>query len=250
MGRRDHTDMGGPGCAFLTTQWSLIEELQAGTDEDSMLIDSLLRRYWKPVYYYLRRRGCDNEQAKDLTQGFFHEIVLGRDLLERADREKGRFRSFLLHALDHYLINERKRAGTRRRYPRGGWVALDETGLVALPGMMSSLTPEDCYNYAWLCDLLEKVLAEVEADCRSDGLDLHWTVFRERVVRPILEDSAPPSARELCERLGIDGEKRVANMLITVKRRFQAAIRGHVRNTVAREEQIDDEVQELLGYVP
>jgi len=250
MSRRDDTEMGGTGYAFLTTHWSLINGFQSSVDKDNALINALLKQYWKPVYCYLRRKGCDNEQAKDLTQGFFHEIVLNRGLLGRADQTKGRFRAFLLHALDQYLINEQSRDKAKKRYPKEGLIPLESIDLLTLPQMISSMTPEDCYNYTWLSDLLGRVLVEVETDCRSDGLDLHWIVFRERIVMPILEDASSPSAREICDKCGIDSEKKVSNMLVTVKRRFQTAIRKHIRNTVANEDDIDDEVQELFQYLP
>ena len=98
MREKDQTDMGGERETFLTTHWSLIEDVQSGDDKDRALIGLLLDKYWKPVYCYLRRKGYNNEQAKDLTQGFFHEVVLSRELVRRADQSKGRFRSFLLHA--------------------------------------------------------------------------------------------------------------------------------------------------------
>jgi DNA-directed RNA polymerase specialized sigma24 family protein len=250
MSGRDYTDMGGAGYAFLTTQWSLIEGIQSADDKDGKLIGTLLARYWKPVYYYLRRKGCDNERAKDLTQGFFHEVVLNRGLLQRADQSKGRFRAFLLHALDQYLINENAKEKAQKRLPKGRCISFDLTDPPVLPQTISSMTPEDCYNYAWLSDLLEQVLAEVEADCHDDGLDLHWQVFRDRLVQPILQDSPPPSLQDLTEKYGIGDEKRASNMLVTVKRRFQTAIRQRVRNTVANEDDVDDEVQELLQYLP
>ena len=92
--------MGGAREVFLTTHWSLIGDIQSKHDKDQALMNLLLKRYWKPVYSYLRQKGYDNEQAKDLTQGFFYEVVLNRNLVQRADQCKGRFRSFLLHALN------------------------------------------------------------------------------------------------------------------------------------------------------
>jgi len=88
MAYSDQTGMGGTRQAFLTTQWSLIEDIQDGKDQDKALIGFLLRQYWKPVYCYLRCKGYGNEQAKDLTQGFFHEVVLNRDLVGRADQSR------------------------------------------------------------------------------------------------------------------------------------------------------------------
>jgi DNA-directed RNA polymerase specialized sigma24 family protein len=249
-GRQNDTDMGGSGQAFPSTHWSLLDRTPRDGDGDAALIDGLLKRYWKPVYCYLRRRGYPNEQAKDLTQGFFHEIVLNRHLLQRADPSKGRFRALLRHALNQYVSDERTRVRTRKRWPRGGLISLGAMDVSVLPRTISSLTPEDCYNYAWLCDLLERILAEVEADCRRDGLDLPWTVFRERIVQPSFGDHVSPSLKELCDKYGIDDEKKVSNMLITVKRRFQAAIRRHVRNTVASDQEVDEEVQELFQYLP
>src|SRR5512137_1615429 len=99
MAPRDQTDMGGTAETFLTTHWSLIEGVQKQQDPDRALIDLLLGRYWKPVYCFIRRKGYANEEAKDLTQGFFHEVVLNRHLFERADPNRGSFRSLLLHAL-------------------------------------------------------------------------------------------------------------------------------------------------------
>ncbi len=106
MGKYDRTELGGQGGAFETTHWT--EILSARTLDENRrkaTMDKLLGRYWKPVYCYLRRKGRDNETAKDLTQGFFQEVVLGRDLVQKAESQKGRFRTFLLTALDHYVTS-------------------------------------------------------------------------------------------------------------------------------------------------
>jgi RNA polymerase sigma-70 factor (ECF subfamily) len=250
VSERDYTDMGGSGYAFLTTRWSVIERIQAGEGQDDALIEALIQRYWKPVYYYLRRKGYGNEQAKDLTQGFFCEIILNRGLLRRADRNKGRFRAFLLHALNQYLLDQKDKANARKRSPRGGRIPLDDVDIPSLPQMICSLTPEDCYNYCWLCDLLEDVLAEVESNCRSDGLETHWTIFCEKIVKPLLGGTVSPSRRELCRRFGVEDEKKVSNMLITVKRRFQSTIHEHISATVTSDDEVDDEIRELLQYLP
>ena len=98
--------MGGERESFLSTHWSLINDVKTHPEQDRALIGLLLQQYWKPVYCYLRRRGYHNEQAKDLTQAFLHEVVLNRHLVDRADPSKGRFRTFLLHALNQYLLDE------------------------------------------------------------------------------------------------------------------------------------------------
>ena len=81
-----------------------------------------------------------------------------------------------------------------------------------------------------------------------EGLEIHWSIFHERVVRPILEDIEPASLGELCKQHGAVGEKQASNMVVTVKRRFQAAMRDHIRRTVLAEDQITDELAELMKF--
>ena len=250
MQRRDYTDMGGAGGAFLTTHWSLIEDVKKRTDEDRALIGLLLERYWKPVYCYLRQKGYDNEQAKDLTQGFFHEIVLNLNLIQRADQSKGRFRSFLLYALNQYLMNEKRRETAQKNIPKDKIVSLDAIEPPVLPQSVIESSPEDSYNYAWVSALLDQVLSDVKRTCYEQGMETHWCVFRERVVEPMLNNAAPRSLTAICEEHGIESEKKASNMIVTVKRRFQATLKQYIRNTVASESQMADELKEIMKFLP
>jgi RNA polymerase sigma-70 factor (ECF subfamily) len=251
MKHDDMTDMGGTGEAFLTTHWSVIENIGSSDEDRSRaLIGSLLSKYWKPVYCYLRRRGHDNEQAKDLTQGFFHEVVLGRSLIQKADQSKGRFRSFLLIALNRYLITARTGQAAQKRIPKSKLVRLDVLDSPELRQAASELTAEDSFNYAWVSALLEQVLGEVEAKCHEDGKTVHWHVFGDRVLDPIMDKTDPPSMKEICRKYGIEGEAKASNMMVTVKRRFQAALEDHLRGLVASEEQVDEELAEIMRFLP
>jgi len=249
MGKRDYTDIGGAAAAFLTTHWSLIDGIRSGEDENSALIGLLLETYWKPVYCYLRRKGCDNEQAKDLTQGFFHEVVLNRNLTQRAEQCKGRFRSFLLHALNQYVIDQKREDSAKKR-TGGKRVPLDISDPPVLPQTICESRPEDSFNYAWKTALLDRVLAQVEADCLEQAMETHWKVFQDKVVEPILENVETPSLSEICARHAIEDEAKASNMIVTVKRRFQAALKEHVRNTVTSDDEIDDELREILRLLP
>jgi DNA-directed RNA polymerase specialized sigma24 family protein len=246
MKRGDYTDMGGTGAAFLTTHWSLVE--QAGTDQ--ALIGSLFERYWKPVYCYLRRKGYGNEDAKDLTQGFFHEIVLGHHLVEKADPSKGRFRSYLLVALDRYLLNVKDKREARKRIPPDRLIALDTMDLSELPPAISGLDAEASFNYAWVSTLLEEVLEQVQNECHQEGLGTHWQLFHERVLQPIVEAAEPPPLAELCGRHGILDTGKASNMVITVKRRFQTALYRQLRRLVASDEQVREEFEEIRRFFP
>jgi RNA polymerase sigma-70 factor (ECF subfamily) len=250
MASRDQTDMGGPKDTFLTTHWSLIDEIKKGADQDQSLIGSLLGRYWKPVYCYLRRKGYDNDQAKDLTQGFFHEVVLNRNLVQRAEQSKGRFRTFLLHALNHYVINVKRKQTVQTRIPKDRMIPLDAVDPSALPQTLSEASPEDSYNYTWLSALLDQTLSELRVECRNEGLDLHWQVFYDRVVGPTLHDAAAPSLADVCREYGIGDEKKAANMTVTIKRRFQKILKRHVRSTVISDADVDDELREIMRFLP
>lgn len=247
---RDQTDMGGTRGVFLTTHWSLIEGIKDGSDVDGALIELLLRIYWKPVYCYLRHKGYDNEQAKDLTQDFFHEVVLNRNLVNRADKDRGRFRSFLLYALKQYLINQDRNQRAQKRIPREKLTSLEIAELPDLPQSFVQATAEDSYHYAWLSALLERATAKVRTACQEQGMETHWILFHERILQPILNNSNPTSLTKLCENHGIEDTKKASNMIVTVKRRFRNVLLDLVRKTVVSEEQANEEFQYLLKFLP
>jgi RNA polymerase sigma-70 factor (ECF subfamily) len=246
----DQTSMGGVGKAFLTTHWSLIEKAQANEQGNRALIGLLLNKYWKPVYCYLRRKGYDNEQAKDLTQGFFHEIVLGRGLIDKADQSKGRFRSFLLLALNRYLININEQESAQKRIPREMLVRLDQVELPDLPDSLVQSAPEETFNYAWVSALLEQVLEQVQTKCSTRDLTIHWKVFKDRIVMPILNRTEPLSMKEICNKYEIEDTIKASNMITTVKRLFQTVLKQHVRNSVMSDEDTADELEQIKRFFP
>jgi DNA-directed RNA polymerase specialized sigma24 family protein len=242
----DKTDIGGMRDAFLTTHWSLIEGIHSD-NKNHALIDSLLGLYWKPVYCYLRQKHYGNEEAKDLTQGFFHEIVINRNLVQRADRAKGRFRTFLLHALNQYLINEHKKQRAHKRHPKGGIVSLDWDNPPSLPQEISQATPEDSYNYVWMSSLLDQALNEVKTYYADQGKALHWQVFSMRIVQPTLENARPPSLHDIAQDFGIESEQKVTNMIVTVKRFFRKTLIHQLRITVLTHKDAEGELGEIMS---
>jgi len=239
--------MGGTGDAFLTTHWSLIDGVGKGEDKDRVLVGLLLERYWKPVYCFLRHKGYANEEAKDLTQAFFHEVVLNRNLISRADSSQGHFRTFLLHALGQFLIDIHRKKNVRKRIPEKKVVSLELMDPPALSSIATQGSAEDCFNYSWKSSLIDQALATTRKGCYEKGLQVHWSVFVERILKPILENRVAPSIKEICVRFGIDSETVASNMLVTVKRRFKAALRTSIGKTVLAQGDVDGELQELLN---
>jgi len=246
MGRTDKTSMGGRGEAFQTTHWTEIARVREGDAVGRAALESVLARYWKPAYCYLRRKGYGNEEAKDLTQGFFHEIVLNRHLVEHADQAKGRFRTFLLMALSRYAVSERRYEQAQKRAPERGFLRLDGEDEACFPEPAETVTPEQAFDHAWASALVGQVIAEVGSECLADGKAVHWFVFSARVVRPLMDDVAPQPLGELCAEYDIPDEAQASNMVVTVKRRFRAALERHVRQMVDSDEDVEAEISDLI----
>jgi RNA polymerase sigma-70 factor (ECF subfamily) len=248
MKHKDQTDIGGMRESFLTTHWSLIEGIGKHKDKEQALISLLIERYWKPVYCYLRRKGYDNEQAKDMTQGFFHEIVLSRRMVERTDSSKGRFRSFLLYSLNQYLIDQKRKETSKKRIPNDKLVFLDFSEIPILPQMILERSPEECFSYAWKSDLIDRTVQDVHAECEKKGLQTHWYIFRDKVLLPTLKSEESQPMKVIGARYGIESESRAFNMLLTVKRHFKTTLRRNIANTVLSEKDVDEEGRDLLKF--
>jgi hypothetical protein len=248
MRESDRTDMGGVTEHFLTTHWSIIEHVKDQQSPDGAMIESLLKRYWKPVYCYLRRKGYGNERSKDLTQGFFCAVVLDRDLVQRADRTRGRFRTFLLHALDQYVINENAKQNAQKRHPQGRVLSLDSEDLPELPAWVNEQDSQHVFDYAWMSTLLDSVMSEVETFYTDQDKSVYWHLLYDRIVQPILDNTKPPTLPELSETYDIESQRKVSNMLVTAKRHFQQELMRQLRLTVLDEETTHEELEEIIGF--
>jgi RNA polymerase sigma-70 factor (ECF subfamily) len=200
------TDLLGPSKDFVKTSWSLVKSASKGAGWDP-----LIRLYWKPLYFYVRRRGIDNETAKDLIQDFL-TMLLERRSIEKADPSRGRFRTFLLAALDNFLADWKRRE-TRQKRGRGAPVLSfdfadgerDYTLEVA-----SGETPERLACRAWAHQLLDQCLLEHEgipSHVAALRLRLKGADYKEICAHTRLSDSAAQLAvhrlsREFGEILG------------------------------------------------
>jgi RNA polymerase sigma-70 factor (ECF subfamily) len=246
MSPKDKTSLGGPNEQFETTDWTCIFDAQAQDEgRQRAAMENLVAQYWKPVYCFLRRKGYDNEAAKDLTQDFFGEVVLRRRLVQKADRAKGRFRNFLLRSLELYARYLYRTRTSKKRRPDKGLVSLEGLDSFNVPEPADEVTPEAAFNSSWAAALLEQVLADVECQCRDRGERVHWEAFRLRILVPIMEDTVPPTLPEIGASLGIPTAAKASNMIITVKRRFRAALARRVRPFVASDADVEAEIHDL-----
>jgi len=243
----NRTVMGGGDGMFHTTRWPRILGVQT-QDEDgkSVLLGAIVEQYWKPAYCYLRRKGLDNEAAKDLTQGFFTEVVLGRHLVEKADPHRGRFRTFLLASLNNYVTSVGRADRAEKRAPPGKLVSLQGLDDADIPEPDPRLSPDAAFHHAWATAVLEDVLREIESQYRQAGKAVHWEVFRERVLGPILGQDEPPTLPELCAKHHIERPEQISSMIVTVKRKFRAVLRSRLRSSVESAADVDAEIHRLM----
>lgn len=169
MRRSGKTSMGGTKSRFQTTHWSEIRN--ARTHDEArrrIIINGLIKKYWKPIYCYLRRKGYGNEPAKDLTQGFFHEIVLGKDIVQQADEARGRFRTFLLTALNHYITSVHRANVAGKRHPKDGVVSLEEFDEESMSLAAKDMKPEDVFTYVWASSVSHRIPCPFHHPSRKD----------------------------------------------------------------------------------
>jgi RNA polymerase sigma-70 factor (ECF subfamily) len=207
--------------------------------------ERLTRRYWPAVYAYIRRTGRDAHEAADLTQGFICDIMLERRLVGIADPARGRFRTLMLTALQRYLTDRHRHdtAGVRSR-SRDAFRVRDAQ-LSELPNA-SVTTPEQAYAAQWAATIIREVLERVRHECHQEHLDPHWTVFEQRVVRPLLLGEIATPYDQLVRELGLRDASQASNMMITIKRRFVRALRAEIAHTIDQEADVEEELLAIV----
>ncbi|MCX5659771.1 MAG: sigma-70 family RNA polymerase sigma factor [Planctomycetota bacterium] len=232
---------------FGSTDWTVILQCQGGDAEKSReALEKIVQRYWRPIYVFLRQKRLPPEQARDLVQGFICEVVLDRKLIEHADRAQGRFRTFLLAALQRFAVSDYRAQNAQKRHAGTWTLPLEAVERLDYSLKGAPETPEEAFDRVWAAQLLDDVLAELRDGYQKEGRSNYWSVFEAKVVDPILHGVAPPPLGRLCEQFGIDQEQRASNMIATAKRRFRAMLFRRLRPLVSQDADVDDEIKALM----
>ena len=205
---------------------------------------TLCETYWYPLYYYVRRRGYRAEEAQDLTQEFFARL-LEKGYLKVADPDRGRFRSFLLASLNHFLANEWRRRIARKR---GGGAPTSSLNAEAAETRYRqepahNLTPEKAYERRWALLLLEKALLKLRDEYTASGKS---RVF-ERLSGCLGGAEHVPYEKAARELEMTEGAVKVA--VHRLRKRCRAILRAEVAQTVADPAEVDEELQHLMAAV-
>ena len=237
----DSTASGRP--SFLTTQWGLITASAQGSAEARAALEGLYRAYCHPVYTFIRRRGYSRPDAQDLTQDFFIHL-LEKGMLSRADPQRGRFRSFLLGALDHFLAHAAERAAACKRGGGREMVFLDDETAetqyqLAAP---EGLTAESLFDARWALTLLGYALERL---ARQYALGHKEAVFESLKGFVALGTSSPESSYEkAAQTLGV-GVGTVKTLIYRLRKQYLALVREEVARTVADPDEVEGELRAL-----
>ena len=226
-----------------STHWSAVSKAgHAGEAEKRKALTAVVTRYLPVIRWHLHvRRRIKPSEIDDLIQEFFLSKVLEQDLLQRAERERGRFRSFLATALDRFVINRLRDDKALKRKPAKN-TCFDYVAERAELGEVA----EDAFDIAWARQLLGQSVRKMRKECVTTKRSDIWDVFKSRIVDPTIGCALPVSYSELVRRNGFISPAQASNVLVTANRMFIRIIRDLVATYEKDDENIDQEIADLF----
>ena len=230
--------------SFATTRWTMVRDASGATSVASTkALEELCNAYWFPLYTYVRRLGRSKEEAEDLTQGFFMYLLSRSDFTD-LNRKEGKFRSFLLASLKHYISNDNDKKRTKKR---GGTIthfSLDWESADAKYQLIdtTTLSPDSAYDREWATALLERVIISLEENATRKGRHKEFAQLKQFLTS---------------ERGEIPYEKAAAEIGVTatalrvsvhrLRKHYRDLLKAEVSNTISPDESVMDEIATLLG---
>jgi RNA polymerase sigma factor (sigma-70 family) len=238
---------GAGGGQFSTTHWSVV--LTAGkkdVPQAAHALEELCRTYWYPLYAYVRRRGYGPEDAQDLTQGFFARL-LDQNYPAQADRAKGKFRSFLLLTLNHFLSDEHERSVSRKRGGGQALISLDDSEAEERYGLEIAderLSPEKLFEQRWAQAILTQALDRLRAEyaCQEKG-NVYGVL---KAFEPGEQETL--TYEQAAAQLGVT-ESAVKSMIYRLRKRHRELVREEIAQTVSTDAEVDEELRHLLAVI-
>lgn len=231
---------------FPSTHWS---EVARAADIDPQIkrqvLGRLLAAYMPALRAHLvAHKRINSDRADDLLQGFVCDQVVAEDLITRADRMRGRFRSFVLVALDRYVIRVRRHDNARVRCPQSPMFELNEDELPATEDLTA-----DVFDLAWAREVVQRAIRKMRDKCVRDGREQVWQVFETCALGPLFDGTEPPPHRVTMQRLGFQSEQQVSNLLVTGKRMLARVLRSIVGEYAQDTDEIESELKDLWSIL-
>jgi RNA polymerase sigma factor (sigma-70 family) len=247
---KPHTPFGDRHGRFMTTRWSIVLSCSdSATDEQKAqaALAELCKIYWRPVFAFICRQGHSVPDAQDLTQEFFGRVIKGR-LIQSADRNKGRFRSLLLKALQRFLHDQGDRRHARKRGGDLNFVSWDDW-MTEAPSHLSiaeqesdNWSPERVFDVRWAATVVERALRRLGDECEKRGRRRVFDVLSSYLTA----DRQDVSYANFARVLGLQ-ETAVKNLVHRLRERYRALLREEVAETVGGANEIDDELRYLCA---
>jgi RNA polymerase sigma-70 factor (ECF subfamily) len=229
---------------FTTTHWSVVLRAgESGSPLATEALEKLCRTYWLPLYSYIRRQGHSSHDAQDLTQEFFARL-LARNYLASVQREEGKFRSFLLASLNHFLADQRDRATAAKRGGGQPLISLNEEDAerLYLADAATNASPDKVFEKRWATTLLGEAFSKLRAEFLADG-----KAERFEQLKPFLEQGTDAGQYgALATAWGI-APNAVAATVYRLRQRYRELVRAEIAHTVANPEEIKEEMRHLFA---
>ena len=230
---------------FGATQWSVVLAAGRGdSPEAQAALARLCQAYWYPLYLYVRRQGHSAEDAEDLTQAFFAHFLEKRTF-RLADQGRGRFRSFLLTSLKHFLVNEWERAQTQKRGGQCPTISLNDDSAedrYQLEPAAPDLTPDKLFDRRWAITVLEQALERLRQEQASAGKDRQF-----ELLKPFLSQDAPEGGYEqVAAALGLTANAATV-AVHRLRHRYRDEIRNQIAETVTTAVELAEEMRHLFA---
>jgi len=228
--------------AFPTTKWSLVLSAGVGVEDDARsALDALCRQYWYPIYHFVRRQGRTHHEAEDLTQQFLARL-LATEGIGTARRERGRFRTFLLTAVRHFLTDEWRRSQAVRRGGGQAFVPIEIAGAeqrFADDPIDQTLAPDEAFDRAWAAEMLERALGQLREEYESSGRGAVFAALAPRLLRSGDAVAVSPADPE-------SSTHAMTMALSRLRHRLGLHLRKEVAATLADPSEVDAELRLLI----
>lgn len=242
----EETKIGGDNYRFKETAWT---NILGGKDKTApeyhLSLVYLISTYWKPIYFYIKRKGYDREAAKDLTQSFF-TVFLERDYLKSVEPAKGKFRTFLLAALNHFLSKEIERRRTKKRGAGQIILSLEDFAQAEseiLPEPIDEATPEKIFSQTWARTILKNASEHLRQEYLTEFGQAYFDILETYLASQ--QEAQTITYKEIAQKFNLS-ESDVTNHLHLIRKRWRELIENEIRKYVSSENELKEEIEELF----